>query len=80
VRLHHRDHLTLDAFAGRAQHRGYLDRMMRIVVDDRRAVPFADAREAPLDAAEACERLADNLALDSERVRNRDGGGSFNAL
>ncbi len=43
VRLHHRDHLTLDAFAGRAQDRGDLDRMMRIVVDDRCAVPFADA-------------------------------------
>ena len=59
VRLHHRDHLALGALARGSQHRGDLDRMMAVVVDDDGAVPFAHLREAPLDAAEGGQRLAD---------------------
>ena len=75
VRLHHRDHLALGAFAGGAQYRGDLDRMMRVIIDNDRAVPFADARESPLDATEAGKRLANDVGLDPERVCDRDGCG-----
>ncbi len=53
MRLHHRDDLALGRGARRAQHRRDLHRMMRIVVEDRDAVPLAGLGEAPLDAAKA---------------------------
>src|SRR5260370_22818675 len=49
--------------------------MMTIVVDDRNAVPFAGTREPALDAAEAGERLADQIVADAEIARDRDGRG-----
>ena len=52
---------TKGAFASRAQHGRYLDRMMRVIVDDDRAVPFAHTREAPLDPAESGKRGADEV-------------------
>ena len=49
--------------------------MVAVVVDDDDAVPFADAREAPLDAAEGGERLADRVVADAELVRDGDRRG-----
>ena len=59
MRLHHRDHLALGRLARGLEHGGDLDRMVAVIVDDRGAVPFAGAGEAPLDAAETRQRLAD---------------------
>ena len=75
VRLHHGDDLALGRFARRLQHRRDLDRMMAVVVDDGDAVPFAGAGEAPLDAAESRQRLADAFVGDAEFVRDRDRRG-----
>ncbi len=47
---------------------------MAVIVDDGDAVPFAGAREAPLDATEARERLAQALGRDLELMGDRDGG------
>jgi len=47
MRLDHGDDAALAGHARRAEHRGNLDRMVRVVVIDGGAVPFADPREAP---------------------------------
>ena len=75
VRLHHGDDLPVRRGAGGLQHRGDLDRMVAVIVEDRDAVPLARAGEAALHAAEARERLADRVGRDAELVRDRDGGG-----
>ena len=47
VRLHDRDHLAGRRAARGVQDRADLDRMMAVVVEDRDAVPFPGAGEAP---------------------------------
>ena len=59
VRLHDGDDLARGGGARGAQHGGDLDRMMAVIVDDGDAVDLAGLGEAPLDAAEAGQRLAD---------------------
>ena len=68
MRLHDGDDLVFRRSARGAQHRGDLHRMVSVIVEDRRTVPLAGAREAPLDAAERGERLADRFHLDAELV------------
>ena len=57
------------------QHRGDLDRVMAVIVDHGDAVPFAGPGEAPLDAAETRDRLADGIVGQPELMRHRDRGG-----
>src|SRR5450631_1290515 len=45
------------------EYRGDLERMVAIVIDDRRAVPLSDTGEAPFHAAEIGERFADFFFL-----------------
>ena len=52
MRLHDGDDRARIGLARGLQRRGDLERIVRVIVDDGRAVPFADAREAPVDAAE----------------------------
>ena len=59
MRLHHGDDLAIGGFPRRPQHGRDFDRVMAVIVDDGDAVPFAGLGEAPLDAAEAGDRLAD---------------------
>ncbi len=75
MRLHHRDHLALGRLAGGLEHRRDLDRVVAVVVDHRDAVPLAGLGEAPLDAAETGERLADQIVGNAELARHRDRGG-----
>ena len=76
MRLHHGDHLAFGHFPRGFQHRGDFHRVVAVVVDDDGAIPFADAREAPLDAAELGQRRADRVVgnLQFGRHRNRRGG------
>ena len=52
VRLDDGDDGARIGLTRRLQHRGDFDRVMAVIVDDGGAVPFADAGEAPLHAAE----------------------------
>ena len=63
MRLHDRDHLALGRGARGAQHRGDLDGMVAVIVEDRDAVPFAGAGEAPLDAAERGDAPCGSTAI-----------------
>src|SRR5260370_35051289 len=49
--------------------------MMAVIVDHGDAVPLAGPGEAPLDAAEARDRLADRIVGKSQLVRDRDRRG-----
>ena len=62
-------------FARGLEHRGDLDRMVAVVVDDGDAVPLADLGEAALDAAELGERGADLVVGDFQLMRDGDRGG-----
>ncbi len=66
--------LPRHGFPRRLQHRLDLHRMVSVVVEDVNAVPFADGREASLDAAEARKPLADVVGRDAELVRDGDRG------
>src|SRR5947208_3428205 len=61
VRLHHGNDLAVGGFTRRFKDGGYLDGVMAVIVDHGDAVPLAGPGEAPLDAAEARDRLADRL-------------------
>ena len=58
VRLHDGDDGARIGLPRGFQRGGDLEGVVRIIVDDGGAVPFADAREAPLDAAETAQRPA----------------------
>ena len=75
MRLHDRDHLAARGRARRLEHGGDLDRMMAVIVEDGDAVPFARAGEAPLDAAEGADRLADDVDRGAELMGDRDRRG-----
>ena len=71
MRLHDRDHLAPVAARAALQDRGDLDRMMAVVVEDGDAVPFPGAGEAPPDAPEGGDRLADDVVDAPARARPR---------
>ena len=72
MRLHHRDDPFLGTLASRRQHGADLDRMMRVVVDDRASVDLADLAEAALHAVEPGEALRGSCRRKSQaRARRR---------
>src|SRR6476659_7263718 len=77
MRLHHGDDLAPARLARSAQHGSDLDRMVAVSVDDRYAVPFAGAGEAPPHAAEAGERVAYEIVGNTELARDRDRRGGI---
>ena len=72
VRLHHGDDLAVGRFTRRFKDGRDLDGVVAVIVDHGDAVPFAGPGEAPLDAAEARDRLADRLVGHAEFVRHRN--------
>src|SRR6476620_7828052 len=73
MRLHYRDHFSLGTFTRSAQHCGYLDRMMSIVVNDLHPVPLADTGKASSDTPEVGQCATDRLVTNSQRARHGDG-------
>ena len=72
MRLHHGDDLAVGGLPRCLEHRRDLDGMMAVIVDDGDAVPFAYFGEAPLDAAEARDRLSDDVVGQAQFMRDRD--------
>ena len=66
------DHPVVQSIVGRIEDRRDLHGMVAVIVDHGDAVGFASPGEAPLDAAEACHRLADRLVGNAELMRHRD--------
>ena len=62
------------AAARRLQHRGDLDRMMAVVVDDGDAADLAGLGEAALDPAEPGQGLAQHLVGDLQLLGHCDRG------
>ncbi|MPL96742.1 hypothetical protein SDC9_42924 [bioreactor metagenome] len=59
----------------RLQHRGNLDRVVAVIIDDGDAAQhLAHLGEAPVDAAELRQRLADLVLLHAEVARDRNRG------
>ena len=70
VRLDHGDDASIAGDAGGAEHSGDLDRMMRVVVIDAHALPFADMGEAALHAGEAGKASTDGVVAHACLGRN----------
>src|SRR5690606_28885481 len=71
MRLDNSNDMTLGRCARAFEHGGDFNRMMSVIVENRDAVPFAGAREAPLHATEFRQRPADPVVGHAEYVRNR---------
>src|SRR5690606_20512581 len=79
VRLDHGDDAAVligavQHLARGLEHRGDLDRMMAVIVDDAHAVHDAGCGETPLDPAEAGESGADGRIVHVQLARHGDGG------
>ena len=75
MRLKQRDDAALRIAAARGVERGPdLGRMMRVVVDDQRAVVVAEDLEAAIDAEELGDAGGDRVGADAELARDRDRG------
>src|SRR5882672_4221838 len=75
MRLNDGDDLAVGGFTRRFKDGGYLDRMVTVIVDHGDAVPLPGPGKAPLDAAEACHRLADRIVGHAELMRHRNSRG-----
>src|SRR5262249_15005271 len=73
--LHHGNHLSFGTLARGTEHSRDLDRMMPVIVNNCRSIPFADERKSSFNSTKIGKRIADCLALDSKRVRDGNGGG-----
>ena len=71
VRLHHRDHALLGALARSSENCADLGRVMGIIVDDDRAIRFADLGEAAFDTFELFE--PSNYCIVGNAEFQRDG-------
>ena len=74
MRLHDGDHAPADDRPRRLQHRGDLDRMVAVIIDDRDAVPFAGLGEAAADAAEVAQGGAHHLVAQAQLLGDGDRG------
>ena len=70
MRLDHGDDASIAGDAGGAEHSGDLHGMMRVVVIDVHALPFADMGEAALHAGEAGKASTDGVVAHASLGRN----------
>ena len=74
MRLHHSNDFTVSGFSRRLQYRRDLDGMMAVIIDDGDAIPLAGPGKAPPDAAEACDRLSDDIVRKPQFMRDSNSG------
>ena len=73
MRLKQRDDAAFGIAAARGVERRFdFGRMMRVVVDDQRAVVVAENLEAPVDAKELGDAGGDGVGADTELARHGD--------
>ena len=70
--LDNRDHLAGARFARCCQGRPDLDGVVAVVIDHRDATDLTGLGEAPLNTAEAVERLSDDVVMNLELIGDRD--------